>query len=96
MTTITTIQQAADLRHALYLTEKRLGLTELSHTDRDVYYAASDLSRQGDAVQTGSLMHHRLVDHIPRQTFYRALKSLIAGGYLIPCGRGRYQVKEAG
>ena len=77
--------------------EHSVGLQCLSPTERDIYYAASEISKIHSDVETAYLLSHVLVANISRPTFFRALKSLIKKGYLAPCvnsGRGQYTVHE--
>lgn len=89
------ISKLAELRKMLLDMEQAVGLSELSAVERDLYYAANDLSASRDDCRTMGLMDHSLVSGMSRPTFFRALKSLVHKGYLSPCeasGRGRYVV----
>lgn len=77
--------------------ERSLGLQDLSPVERDIYYAASELSKTGDDVRTVGLIEHTLLESVSRPTFFRALKSLVGKGYLSQCNsanRGRYVVND--
>ncbi len=77
--------------------ERSLGLQDLSAVERDIYYAASELSQKGRDVRTVGLIEHSLLESVSRPTFFRALKSLVTKGYLSQChsvNRGRYLVNE--
>lgn len=83
------ISKLAELRKML------LGLEDLSAVERDVYYAANEVSDEHNGARTMGLLDHTLVSGMSRPTFFRALKSLVQKGYLSPCdasGRGRYVV----
>lgn len=83
------ISKLAELRKML------LGLEDLSAVERDVYYAANEVSDEHNGARTMGLLDHTLVAGMSRPTFFRALKSLVQKGYLSPCdasGRGRYVV----
>jgi hypothetical protein len=76
--------------------ERSMGLQDLSAVERDIYYAATELSDAPSGVKTTSLLDHTLVLNVSRPTFFRALKSLVCKGYLIQnqvSGRGQYIVK---
>ena len=78
--------------------ERSVGLQVLSPTERDIYYAASEISEAHKGVETTHLLNHVLVANVSRPTFFRALKSLIKKGYLAPkadTGRGQYSVIES-
>lgn len=91
------ISQLAELRKMLLGMEKAMGLEDLSAVERDIYYAASDLSDSHNGFRTVGLLKHSLVTKISRPTFFRALKSLVRKGYLSPSdasGRGKYVVNS--
>ncbi|UWQ84775.1 hypothetical protein [Leisingera caerulea] len=91
------ISKLAELRKILLGMEQALGLEDLSAVERDVYYAASDISDRHDGFRTVGLLKHSLVAGISRPTFFRALKSLVQKGYLSPSDtsdRGKYVVKH--
>ncbi|MGR3290910.1 MAG: hypothetical protein ACU0C9_06895 [Paracoccaceae bacterium] len=92
---MTDFSKLASLRKLMLEMERSLGLQELSAVERDIYYAATDLSDVERGVSTNSLLDHALVMGVSRPTFFRALKSLAHKGYLVPsktAGRGRYVV----
>lgn len=77
--------------------EHSMGLQDLSSAERDIYYAAAEISKVGECVDTTYLLKHALVANVSRPTFFRSLKSLTKKGYLAPqsgFGRGKYTVKE--
>jgi hypothetical protein len=72
-----------------------MGLGNLSSVERDIYYAATDLSDIPGGVKTTRLLEHALTADVSRPTFFRALKSLVCKGYLAQnqtTGRGFYVV----
>ena len=79
---MTDVSKVAELRKLLLSMEDALGLEDLSAVERDIYYAASDLSQSVTGVRTTGLLSHDLVKNISRPTFFRALKSLVSKGYL--------------
>lgn len=81
------MSRLAELRKLLLGMERALGLQQLSPTERDIYYAATDLAGPRNQVRTTGLMEHVLVTDISRPTFFRALKSLVDKGYLSHCAR---------
>ncbi|OBY26146.1 hypothetical protein [Leisingera sp. JC1] len=91
------ISKLAELRKMLLGMEQALGLENLSAVERDIYYAACDISDSQDDFRTIGLQKHSLVAGISRPTFFRALKSLVQKGYLSPSDtsdRGKYVVKH--
>lgn len=91
------ISTLAKLRKMMLEMECSMGLQDLSAVERDIYYAAVDLSDALSSVKTTNLLDHTLIANVSRPTFFRALKSLVSKGYLIQCqvsGRGRYIVKQ--
>jgi len=90
------ISKLTKLRKMMLEMERSLGLQDLSAVERDIYYAAIELSNTLNNVKTINLLDHALVVRVSRPTFFRALKSLVARGYLIPAQetrRGQYIVK---
>ncbi|MFA3920364.1 hypothetical protein [Ruegeria hyattellae] len=91
------ISKLAELRKLLQSMERSLGLQELSPVERDVYYAASEISKSDEEVRTVLLIEHSLLQTVSRPTFFRALKSLVNKGYLSQgraSNRGRYLVNQ--
>lgn len=89
------ISKLASLRKLMLEMERSIGLHDLSSVERDIFYAATDISDAQRGVSTTSLLEHALVVGVSRPTFFRALKSLAHKGYLVPskvAGRGRYVV----
>ena len=85
------------LRKLMLEIERSMGLQDLSAVERDIYYAAVDLSDALSRVKTTNLLDHMLITNVSRPTFFRALKSLVSKGYLIQnqvSGRGRYIVNS--
>jgi len=89
------ISKLTELRKLMLAMEHSIGLHDLSSVERDIYYAASDLTDLPGSVKTTKLLEHSLVAGVSRPTFFRALKSLVVKGYLAQCqvtGRGQYVV----
>lgn len=94
---MTDLSKMTELRKLLMDMERSLGLQELSPSERDIFYAATDLSDRGANIRTTGLMEHALVTDISRPTFFRALKSLVDKGYLAHSNgklRGHYTVNR--
>ena len=90
------ISKLAKLRKMMLDMERSMGLRDLFPVERDIYYAATELSDAFNSVRTTNLLDHKLVVEVSRPTFFRALKSLVSRGYLIQgleTGQGRYIVK---
>lgn len=91
------LSKIAELRKLLMGMERAMGLQGLSPAERDIYYAAADLSKDSANIRTTGLMEHTLVTEISRPTFFRALKSLVDKGYLSHSNgklRGHYIVNR--
>lgn len=91
------ISKLTELRKLMQSMERSLGLQDLSTVERDLYYAANELSKSDAQIRTVLLQEHSLLTSVSRPTFFRALKSLVKKGYLSHCSpvnRGRYQVNE--
>ena len=91
------ISKLTELRKLMLDMERSIGLQDLSSAERDIYYAATELSEAHGNVNTTYLLKHMLVANVSRPTFFRALKSLVGKGYLTPSdrsGRGQYTVKK--
>ncbi len=92
---MTEISKLTELRKLMQSMERTLGLEQLSPVERDIYYAAEELSKADQEVRTFGLIEHTLVQSVSRPTFFRALKSLVQKGYMSQSGsanRGRYIV----
>jgi hypothetical protein len=92
---MTDISKLAELRKLLLGMERAMGLEELSSVERDIYYAATELSGHNHGVRTTGLLSHSLMANVSRPTFFRALKSLVNKGYLSQSStsrRGVYMV----
>lgn len=72
----------AHLRSLLHSMEQSLGLVELSSNERDVYYAANELSQMGAIVHSEDLQSHPLTIRLAKPTYFRALKTLVKLEYL--------------
>ena len=89
------ISKLTELRKLMLNMEHSLGLQLLSTAERDVYYAASEISEAHMGVETATLMSHVLVANVSRPTFFRALKALVEKGYIAhdySSNRGLYLV----
>lgn len=94
---MTEISKLAELRRLMQSMERTLGLEDLSPVERDIYYAAGEISAAGIEVRTFGLIEHTLLQSVSRPTFFRALKSLVNKGYLSQsetANRGRYIVHD--
>lgn len=90
------ISKLTELRKLMQEMEHSMGLQDLSSVERDIYYAATDLTDTPFSVNTSRLFEHALVADVSRPTFFRALKTLVYKGYLSHCsaaGRGWYVVE---
>ncbi len=83
------------LRDLLWQMEVEVGLEKLSQPQRDVYYAACLVADEGKSLHSEQVRHHPMVQPMARPTFYRALKDLVAEGYLVAASEiknGRYRI----
>lgn len=76
------LERVAKLREMLLHMEGELGLSDLSRFQRDLLYAVRDVAGNGKLVKSADLRSHNLTVQIAQPTFYRALRELIARGYL--------------
>lgn len=86
----------ADLRQVLQDMEHDLGLAGLSRTETDVLCAAAKIVENKDTVTVVELQLHSLLRDMPRATFFRALRNLVARGFLEKLGdekRAGYAVR---
>ena len=83
------------LRKMMLEMERSMGLQDLSAVERDIYYAAVDLSDALSRVKTTNLLDHMLITNVSRPTFFRALKSLVCKGYLIQ-SHGSFRGRDSG
>jgi hypothetical protein len=91
------ISKLTELRKLMLDMERSFGLQDLSPAERDIYYAATDLSEAYSGVDTSNLLKHELVIGVSRPTFFRSLKSLVNKGFLAPgdnSRRGQYTVEK--
>lgn len=82
-------ERLAALRSMLLSMEREVGLDELSEGQRDVYYAACLAASGEQLVYSEDIRQHPMLARIPRSTFFRFLKELVAIGYLAPSGSPR-------
>lgn len=76
------MERLAKLREMLLRMEGELGLGDLSRFERDLLYAVRDLAGEGQMVRSADLRSHSLTVKMAQPTFHRALRELIARGYL--------------
>lgn len=82
-------EKLARLRDLLWQMEVEVGLEQLSQPQRDVYYAACLVADAENTLHSEEIRRHPMVAPMARPTFYRALKDLVCGGYLVAAGEGR-------
>ena len=67
------------LREIVMAMERELGLSTLSHNERDVLYAVQSVLGETKCVaKSDEIRSHNLVRDMSQPTFHRALKSLLA------------------
>lgn len=76
------LERLAKLREMLLRLEGELGLGDLSRFARELLYAMRDLAGLGQLVKSADLRSHNLTVRMAQPTFHRALRELIAHGYL--------------
>jgi tmRNA-binding protein len=62
--------------------EQDVGLASLSGVEKNVYLAAQDMKSSIGLVETKQILDHRFTQKMSRPTFFRALKSIEAKGWL--------------
>ena len=73
----------AQLREIVMTMERDLGLTTLSHNEKEVLYAVQSVLAVSDSIaKSDEIRSHDLVQDMSQPTFHRALKSLLARGLL--------------
>ena len=76
------LENAVQLKKMLMGMEKDIGFDTLSSPEKSVFYAVVDLN-EGGALNSNSIRSHAFVHDLTSATFYRALKSLIAKGFIM-------------
>lgn len=87
----------AILRNMLWQMEVEVGLEQLPQAQKDVYYAACLMADDDQLVHSDSVKGHPMVALMARPTFYRALRDLVAKGFLTSASKrkdGRYFVRR--
>lgn len=79
---MTTIGQIAHLKELLLGMERDLGMDDLGLVEKNIVYAASILSEKCDNFESDEIRRHALLQGVSRSTFFRALKYVVAAGYL--------------
>lgn len=80
---MTTLGHIAHLKELLLGMEQDLGMNELGNVERNIIYAATILSEGCKNFETDEIRNHTLLSGVSRSTFFRALKGVVDGGYLI-------------
>ncbi|WP_227268402.1 hypothetical protein [Roseobacter weihaiensis] len=90
------ISTLAQLRMLLESMEHDLGLKKLTPNERDLLYAAQNLSGEtNEYVRSEELKGHPLLKSMTQPTYYRSLKRLLELGFIeLPSGKktGLYRV----
>lgn len=76
------IGTVAQLKRLLLGLERDLGIDDLSAVQRNILYAATLLSSDQRPIETDSIRNHELLKAVARSTFFKAIKELVAAGYL--------------
>lgn len=79
---MTDIGKVAQLKQLLFGLEKDLGIADLSEIQQNILYAASLLAVGDKPVETDDIRNHQLLATAARSTFFKALRELVASGYL--------------
>lgn len=66
------------LRKVMHSMEADLGLQELTQTERDIVYAAHDAADANGCFDASTVLAHELMRDIPKTTYHRAFKTLLA------------------
>jgi hypothetical protein len=76
------IKSIIQLRLMLERMERDLGLSDMSTSEKCIYFAAQDLKSEDDTVETKDLIGHPLTAGLSRPTFFRGLKKIQSTGLL--------------
>lgn len=90
-------EKLAALRNMLWQMEVEVGLEDLSQPQKDVYYAACLVADEDRIVHSDSVKRHPMLAPMARPTFYRAMKALVARGFMTAAGQrkdGRYLIRR--
>ena len=80
---MTTFDSAAQLKASLLQTEKKLGIVNLSHIQKNIIYVAVILPKNNGVLETSDIRKHDLLKGVSRSSFFRALKAVVSAGYFI-------------
>ena len=73
----------AQLRELLHGMEQDLGLGQLTHNEKDVFYAVQlVISSANGIARSEDIKNHELTRAITQPTFHRSLKSLVEKGFI--------------
>ena len=90
------VDEAAMLRALLQKMEQDLGLDDLTHSERDVLYAARLAeTNSADVIRSEDIRNIDLISDMPAPTFYKALQQLVNLEFLKPANnskRGQYKL----
>ena len=86
---MSSLNHLAKLRGLMLDMESEVGLTNMSHLERDVMLACVELKNAAPIVKTKDILAHRFLEFSSRPSIFRALKSLIDHGFLAYNGKGR-------
>ena len=86
---MTEISKLTELRKLMQSMERTLGLEQLSPVERDIYYAAEELSKSDEEVRTFGLIEHTLVQSVSRPTFFPCAE--IVGAKRLPVAKRQRQ-----
>ena len=78
--------------------EADLGLKDLSQVERDIVYAAHDAADENGVFDASNVLDHELTKDIPKTTYHRAFKALLAQRLIEPASgfkTRRYVLKTA-
>ena len=86
---MSSLTHLAKLRGLMLDMESEVGLTHVSHLERDVMLACVELKDAAPIVKTKDILAHRFLKSSSRPSIFRALKSLIDKDHLAYNGKGR-------
>lgn len=92
------LQALSALRTLLFEMEQDVGLEDLSAAEKDVLFAAHAVAaKNGGSITSEAIRHHALASDLAQATYHRALRSLLAAGFLVKAPgtkAGRYVLRE--
>ena len=78
-----TFESAYQLKVSLLQMEKKLGIINLNHIQKNIIYAAVIVPKNNGFFETSDIRKHDLLKGVSRSSFFRALRVVVSAGYFI-------------